>query len=239
MENADQKHWWWLGRQRILETLLLKVSTPQNMWEILDFGAGTGANTPMLQRFGNVTALDMDKGCVKLIKDKYGIEAVLWKYPDKLDKKFDLILLADVLEHLEDDRGAANWIHAHLKDGGLALVSVPAHRYLWTQMDDIAEHFRRYEKNELLSVLSQFTPVKITYYNFFLFPVKVIFTLAVNFMRKFSLNDKSRTYNDVAISDKMSIPNEIMKQVLYLEAKIISYVSLPYGVSLVALVRKK
>jgi SAM-dependent methyltransferase len=69
------------------------------------------------------------------------------------DGCFDLVVACEVLEHIEDDRGAlAEWV-ARLAPGGHVLVSVPAHRRRWSDSDVWAGHYRRYERNDLRSLL--------------------------------------------------------------------------------------
>jgi SAM-dependent methyltransferase len=66
---------------------------------------------------------------------------------------FDYVLALEVLEHIRDDAAALQQWHSWLKPGGHLLLSVPAHRSHWSATDDWAGHFRRYERNEILTLL--------------------------------------------------------------------------------------
>jgi SAM-dependent methyltransferase len=66
---------------------------------------------------------------------------------------FDALFAFDVLEHIEDDRGALQQWRSWLKPGGTLLLSVPARQALWTAGDEWAGHFRRYEWAALVSLL--------------------------------------------------------------------------------------
>ena len=79
-------------------------------------------------------------------KDFFEIEA---------EKKFDLITMFEVLEHIKDDRNALKKINSLLKEGGMFLLSVPAEAKLWGPNDILAGHIRRYEKKELISLLNE------------------------------------------------------------------------------------
>lgn len=57
---------------------------------------------------------------------------------------FDALLALDVIEHLDDDRGAVSRMARLLRPGGLAVVSVPALPELFSEYDDIQGHRRRY-----------------------------------------------------------------------------------------------
>jgi len=66
--------------------------------------------------------------------------------------EFDLIGLFDVLEHIEEDTEVLNQIclAVRAKSGGI-ILTVPQHRFLWSQADEFAYHCRRYSRTELIS----------------------------------------------------------------------------------------
>ena len=69
--------------------------------------------------------------------------------------KFDYLFAFDVLEHIDDDAGALeNWA-SWLKPNGLILLSVPARLRLWTAGDEWAGHYRRYEQDQLITLLER------------------------------------------------------------------------------------
>jgi SAM-dependent methyltransferase len=62
---------------------------------------------------------------------------------------FDIIGLFDVLEHIEDDALVLAQAHRALRSGGGLMLTVPQHRFLWSQYDQHAHHVRRYGAQEL------------------------------------------------------------------------------------------
>lgn len=67
---------------------------------------------------------------------------------------YDLVLLLDVLEHIEDPATFIESALAPLTDPGTAvLVAVPAHQRLFGTHDEALGHFRRYGRRELLDQL--------------------------------------------------------------------------------------
>ena len=67
---------------------------------------------------------------------------------------FDLVLLLDVLEHIEDPVAFIDTVLAPLTSPGTpVLVAVPAHRRLFGGHDVALGHFRRYGRRELLGQL--------------------------------------------------------------------------------------
>lgn len=69
--------------------------------------------------------------------------------------QFDYVMAFEVLEHIEDDRGAlAAWVSC-LNDNGKLLLSVPAHPRRWSASDVWAGHFRRYKREGLVDLLEE------------------------------------------------------------------------------------
>lgn len=70
------------------------------------------------------------------------------------DRRFDLLLLLDVLEHVGDDRGfLAVLLRENLEPGGHVLVSVPAWQWLYSEHDARLLHHRRYSPDAIRDVL--------------------------------------------------------------------------------------
>lgn len=62
---------------------------------------------------------------------------------------FDLIGAFDVLEHIREDEAVLKQIAKALRPGGLMIITVPQHRWLWSIVDEKACHVRRYTSKEL------------------------------------------------------------------------------------------
>jgi SAM-dependent methyltransferase len=69
------------------------------------------------------------------------------------DEAFDLVLAFEILEHLEDDRGALRQWRGWVRPGGRLMLSVPARQARWSATDDWAGHLRRYERRDLLALV--------------------------------------------------------------------------------------
>lgn len=77
---------------------------------------------------------------------------VLAKAEDGWEGSFDLLMAFEVLEHIEDDRGALKEWLRWLKPGGKVILSMPAHMAMWSQRDAWAGHYRRYGHDEMLAL---------------------------------------------------------------------------------------
>lgn len=237
MRDVQDRHWWWNGREKLLQRLMDKYLTKRRSdYKIADIGSGFGANISLLSKYGTVYALEMDGDGLKYISEtQEKAIPVKWQSPEPLDIKFDMMLMADVLEHIEDDYAALQWISDHLKPGGLAFITVPAHKYFWSEMDEVVHHFRRYSKSALIDVVgSELTIEKISFYNAILFPVKLLFVGLTKSLRLFSPGKPKKSYNSLP----PSFVNYVFKLIMYIEAKLICYLNLPFGVSLVMVLKK-
>ncbi|MEM7178739.1 MAG: class I SAM-dependent methyltransferase [Pseudomonadota bacterium] len=70
-------------------------------------------------------------------------------------EKFDYLASFEVLEHIRDDLGTLRSWRGYLREGGYLLLSVPAHPERWNAADDWAGHIRRYERQQLETLLTQ------------------------------------------------------------------------------------
>ena len=73
----------------------------------------------------------------------------------RFQASFDLLLLFDVLEHIEDESGFLQSARFHLADSGTLLVNVPAHEFFHSDYDRAAGHIRRYSAKQLQTVLQR------------------------------------------------------------------------------------
>ena len=119
---------------------------------VLDFGAGGGQFAVPLTQLGlDVTALEPDAGLRQRIASR-GVAAV--SGPEQLaDGQFGYIYTLNVLEHIPDDVAALQQLRAKLAPGGTLLVYVPAFPVLYTGMDAMVGHVRRYTRRSLTAAV--------------------------------------------------------------------------------------
>jgi SAM-dependent methyltransferase len=234
--TVEDKHWWFVGRRRIINQVISKLKLPKNA-EILEAGCGTGGNLNMLAQYGTVSAMELDEIACQFANERQVTTVKVGSLPDKIPftGQYDLIVILDVIEHLDDDLAALRALYAKLKLGGWLLVTVPAYQFLWSQHDEINHHKRRYILTQLTKVVKQagFKVRHSSYFNAFLFPAVALVRLLKNFLR---LDQNSHVSSDLAIPTKPI--NNFLTFLFASERHIVSKMKVPFGVSILLLAQK-
>jgi len=233
MAKLDSRHWWFTARRRILDGLIERVVKPPQGARILELGAGTGHNLAMLSRFGNVEASELDPVARELAAERLGRPVVEAALPDLSmfpAGSYDMIALLDVLEHVPDDKGSLEAICDRLRPGGALLLTVPINPWMWSAHDVAHHHHRRYRKHEIRKLAQDagYEIELLSPFNSLLFlPIA-----AVRFVGKLAGKDDS--------DDAMpSLPvNKTLDLIFGLERELIGRVPMPFGVSLVTVLRR-
>ncbi len=98
-----------------------------NPWTVLDVGSGLGVFPHGIKKAGwECIALDPDKRACRHIEEAVGIEAVCADFLTyDTDRRFDLITLNKVLEHVEDPITMLKRTTRFLKPDGFIYIEVP------------------------------------------------------------------------------------------------------------------
>ncbi len=233
MAELDQKHWWFTARRRILDQVIRRVVRPPSAARILELGCGTGHNLDMLGAFGNVEASELDDHARDLAAKRLGRPIEQAALPDLScfpADSYDIVALLDVLEHVVDDKGSLAAIFTRLKPGGALLLTVPANPWMWSAHDVAHHHHRRYRKADLarLARAAGYEIDLLSPFNTMLFPL----IAGVRLLNKLRGHDSA--------DDTLPAPgvNRILDRLFGIEAGLIGRLPLPFGVSLVAVLRR-
>ena len=125
---------------------------------VLELGTGEGALGAWLARLCDYTGVEPDDRSRAVAAHRLAPISSARLLADLADvgaEPFDLVCAFEVLEHIEDDRGAlASW-RTHLGPQGHLLLSVPAHADAYGPSDTYVGHFRRYERDALELLLTE------------------------------------------------------------------------------------
>jgi 2-polyprenyl-3-methyl-5-hydroxy-6-metoxy-1,4-benzoquinol methylase len=144
------KHWWWRARTELIIETLRSLELQNGRERILDIGCGDGLFFPRLREFGEVDGVEPFSDLINPVNpDRSHIYICPFDHTFQPGKQYSLILMLDVLEHLEDPVGALRHVCHLLLPGGRVLITVPAFMRLWTNHDVMNHHFTRYTKAQL------------------------------------------------------------------------------------------
>lgn len=198
--------------------------------EILEIGCGTGGNIKMLNEYGITYAMEMDEFAASYANKKYS-NVKKGHLPNDIpfNKKFDLICMFDVLEHIEEDKLSIQNLKNYLKEDGILLITVPAYQWLYGSHDKFLHHKRRYTLSQLKLLLNEFNIVEKSYFNTILFPLVILSRLI----------DKVTSHKNNSLG--YSIPNKVINTIFYnifkSEKNLIQKISLPFGSSILIAVK--
>jgi SAM-dependent methyltransferase len=170
------RHWYYRSKAAALGRMVGGLGPRR----ILDIGAGSGFfSRHLLAEAGAQSALCVDIGYPSDRDDSEGGKPVLYRR-DTGPTDCDLVLMMDVLEHVDDDRGLVRHYAAKVPSGAHFLVTVPAFRFLWSGHDVFLEHKRRYRLGEIEAAMRDagLAVVRGAYYFGLVFPLAAAVRLA-------------------------------------------------------------
>lgn len=234
MRKLEDNHWWFVSKRQYAKTVLNLIKLSKKS-KILDIGCGTGKNLEMLSNFGQAQGVDYSTSAVKFCHQR-GLKKVkkasLIKLPFKADS-FNLVTLFDVLYHkgVKSDSKALKEVNRVLKSSGHLLITDCAHQFLYGP-HDISMHARqRYSKKELITKVTQagFSIQKASYIYFITFPLFFINRLMSRYLTKKSGSDVGKVN---------SIINKLLINLLFFESKLLKFINLPVGSSIIIMAQK-
>lgn len=237
LASVEADNFWFRGRNKlILWALQTNVPTLHNFLEI---GCGTGFV---------ISAISKQFPKAHLAGSEYfeeGLPFARERLPKATftqmdarsiphDSEFDAIGAFDVIEHIEADELVLKQIFKALRPGGVIVVTVPQHPWLWSIVDVYACHFRRYSAKELHQKVVQtgFEIVRSTSFVTTLLP-------AMYLSRLFQRNKVDVKIDEIAGLRINPILNKVFEWFLVFELALIRCgVSLPVGGTRLLVARK-
>ena len=234
MYRLESSYWWYVARRALAVELLEDEIGVRNSVRVLDVGCGTGANAIAFAPLASTIGIDASMDALHFCQSR-GLESVVLSPVEELPfacGAFDIVTALDVLEHTDDDLHSLREIHRVTRTGGLALITVPAYGFLWSEHDEALKHRRRYTAHELRNklVVTGFEVVRTSYFiSTLFFPILALRIWQV--LRKESTRPRTSIY---VLPEWI---NTSLVGLLGLERKLFQRINLPFGVSIVALAR--
>ena len=177
-EIANLEHPWITRRFEVLRRLAGGLIAQASA--IAEVGCGRGLLQRQVEDFfhADVTGFDLNPAALAETASR---SSPVCCY-DVLDRRtqyeacFDLILLADVLEHVADEGAFLRAVLFHLAPGGSVVVNVPALQSLYSGYDRAVGHLRRYRIGSLSEAARQ-GGLRITSYTYWGLPLMPLLIL--------------------------------------------------------------
>ncbi len=207
---------------------IINLLSPYIGQKILEIGCGIGNLTFYLQNFGDLHCLDISE--FYLAHMKIDFPHIKFHNYDITDEhvstlqmhKFDTIVCVNVLEHIENDKkGLYNMFQILCPEGRL-LIYVPALQFLFGSLDTNLSHYRRYNKQQLIKILTEVG-----------FKIETIFYSNFIGILGWFLNGKIRQKKEIPCWQTI-----LFDKFVPLCAKLESYFHPPIGMSLMVVARK-
>lgn len=225
-------HWYYQAKYRAMLDWIYSTGLNAATAQVADFGCGAGLFLSLLVRggvFPKENLLGIDSAYTK---EEVLLGSGVRVVPSLENAKdFDLFLLMDVLEHIEDDYGALRQVVDHCCPGGYLFITVPAMEWLWSGHDFYLGHKRRYTVNSLGSLLKSQQNVEIVGIHYFYASILPA-AIPVRLLRR---GQKQRTESDMRAVPK--IINSMILGILSLEALVMKKNQVA-GLTVMALCRK-
>jgi SAM-dependent methyltransferase len=143
-----ETHWWWRAREEIICGEIRQRLPENSRVNILDIGCGDGLFFDRLRQFGDVEGVEPGANIVDPNgANRSRITVTPFDLNFKPGKQYGLILMLDVLEHLDAPADALSHAVSLLTPEGIIVATVPAFRILWTNHDRLNDHRTRFTRS--------------------------------------------------------------------------------------------
>ena len=229
-EFARADHFWMRWRHRVLLRQLQQIDRPLS--NALEIGCGHGVVRGMLEKDLGipVDGCDLNQHALEMAAQGKGRLLVydIFDQNREMLGAYDMVLLMDVIEHVEDDAAFLAASLQHLKPNGIVVINVPAHMQFFSKYDEVAGHRRRYNSARLKALFRavEVRPVSIVQWGLSLVPLLLARKVVLSFV------SRERT-----IQTGFSPPTALMGSVLNALQAIETRLpfSMPIGSSLLAI----
>ncbi|MCI0713115.1 MAG: methyltransferase domain-containing protein [Chloroflexi bacterium] len=231
--TLESGNFWFEARNRIILWALNKFAPQTDSF--LEIGCGTGFVLQSLaQNFPDMALAASDLFIEGLTFAKQRVPRCEFYQLDARQlpfrEHFAVIGLFDVIEHIGEDSAVLADVYKTVRPGGIVMLTVPQHPFLWSAHDEQARHQRRYQRDELeqKAMNAGFEIVHTTSFVSLLLPLMILSRLRHR--------QSAQSHQEFNISDRL---NTWLLRVMGLELTLIKTgISIPVGGSRLVVLRR-
>lgn len=181
LARTQASHWFFCYRRRLISHYIEKYRPSSGACAILDYGAGMGANLPVLCKFGNVTCHDSQPAARDFLEQQWpqcrstGEPLEALAASNAWQAHFDIILVSYVLYHREvaDPQATLSALCSLARPGALLINLEPAFPSLRRHLDTVDHGARRFLQSDLAEAhrCAGWSPLETHYLLPSLFPI--------------------------------------------------------------------
>lgn len=160
-KENESRHPWELARLEVVSTLISGHYKSDKPFRILDVGCGDTFVVSQLQKKMPTSQFyAIDTAFTPAMMDDFQQEGItLFQHIDDLEPKLeaaDIVLLMDVIEHIEDDTALLQDLLSkkYITPQTLFIITVPAYQFLFSAHDEFLQHYRRYSRKDLVNLIN-------------------------------------------------------------------------------------
>jgi SAM-dependent methyltransferase len=153
LDEIRPRSFWFRGRNQLIAQIVAQYAAASR--RILEIGCGTGyvlnaiaETVPEAELVGS----ELHVNALGLVSQRLSERAELLQMDARhlpYREEFDLVCAFDVIEHIDDDTAVIAEMSRAAKANGAIMITVPQHPFLWSAVDEVSGHKRRYRRNEL------------------------------------------------------------------------------------------
>jgi SAM-dependent methyltransferase len=246
--EVEARSFWCRTRNRILRRVFDRFVDRDRSIDVLEIGCGIGGVLRELRHVPNVRLTGSEIYLAGLryahtaLPDINFIQLDATKMPFR--EEFDVVGAFDVLEHIKDDEHAIRGVHQALKPAGLFVVTVPQYPWMWSRLDEIVRHKRRYSRSDLVDKLegAGFVVMYVTSFVTTLFPLMLLARLRSR-QRAHAADDIDAPDDRAAFAEEVILPGPInwsFDKIMRIDELALRLgFTLPFGGSLLVVARRR
>jgi SAM-dependent methyltransferase len=238
--RLEDGHFWFQARNRIILRMVRSYCGDQIRPRLLEIGCGTGFVLQQLAAENRYQLTGLESHIAGLRHARARLPSVEFVQADArdlpYDSEFDAVGAFDVIEHVGEDEAVLASIHRALKVGGIVIVTVPQHEWLWSGTDEQAMHKRRYSRRELTAKLETAGLEILRFTSFVTVLLPIMYASRLTKRRHPNTTSESDLYE----LETSRATNKVCSAAMRIDEALIDLgISLPFGGSLLAVARKK